>query len=281
MMSSWLLFKSGLNCRWCDDPVICSLAPRSAACPDGSHHSWRGGQGAKFMWHWIHSGVRCFNRTLMESCPKPLKTLNVRFLCSRQNGSAVSLRVSQPQPLCDTILFANPLADAFSILFHMYCMQRKLEPPPLLLLNHKQNKTFPVKLAHSWASSTTWSTVWSLCFLWFTLSLTEEEGTEWTSQSSTRARSTRMLVLSPLSLSVCGQTPEPLIEGSVSSPCPGLAGHLRPSVPWSNLTPPDCDWQKWKPCTFPHQLLNVPFLGLWPDLAHWMAFSNNGPDFSA
>lgn len=130
MMSSWLLFKSVLNCRWCDDPVICSLAPRSAACPDGSHHSWRGGQGAKFMWHWIHSGVRCFNRTLMESCPKPLKTLNVRFLCSRQNGSAVSLRVSQPQPLCDTILFANPLADAFSILFHMYCMQRKLEPPP-------------------------------------------------------------------------------------------------------------------------------------------------------
>lgn len=86
-----------------------------------------------------------------------------------------------------------------------------------------KNKTSTVMSAHSWASRTTWSTVWSLCFLCFTLSLTKEEDVEWTSESQIHACSARMFMVSSLSLSlslcVCAsvwEKWEELIGGSIS-----------------------------------------------------------------
>lgn len=69
----------------------------------------------------------------------------------------------------------------------------------------------------------------------FLLFHTEEEDMEWTSESKTRARPTRMLMLSSqymcvcvcVSLFLCGQKSEQLIEGSISSSWPWLAGRVR------------------------------------------------------
>lgn len=163
-------------------------------------------------------------------------------------------------------------------------MPRKLGTPPSL---PKQNKSSTVRSTHSWASDTTCSTVLSLCFLCFTLSLTEEEDVERTSESKTRACTTRMLVLSSwcvwacVSLLLCGQKWALLIEGSISFPCQRgwLASCVRLPVSWS-VTPlsADCDgsahreqniwlwvwdWQNRKACS--HQPSILPSLDLSTD----------------
>lgn len=174
-------------------------------------------------------------------------------------------------------LFKNPLRAFISLLFHMYATEVRAPTT-------QQNKSSTVRATHSWASDITWSTVWPLCFLCFTLSLTEEEDRESTSQSKTCACLTWTLMGSSecvrLLLCVCAHVRGSwalLTEGSISSP--SLYGSLA-GCEAGVFTPlsADCEglaheqddfwlqvwnWYKWKKCVFSLEPFILPSLIIW------------------
>ncbi len=278
-----------MNHCHCEDPVISthfpgeqrlpaaySCKPRSAVqpCAGGSRYGRCSGQSADFMWQWIHNLVRCLNKNASVQLSLYWNPQVLIFLPQVRQTEKTAEWAVHPchshSPFV-TFLIHKPTQRRHFHPFPYVC-HRSWELPSL----PKQNKSSTVRSTHSWASDTTCSTGWSLCLLCFTLSLTEEEDMERTSESKTRACPTRMLVLF---LSLCvyfcscvGKKWALLIEGSISFPCQrgSLASWVRLPVSWS-VSPlsADCDgsarreediwlwlwdWQERKACIPSHQL---------------------------
>lgn len=142
-------------------------AARCVWCWCGSCDGWCSGQSAEFMTgHYVAYWSFPIKKAREEPICSVAHTFPKYVFVKTAEWDA---HLGHSPSLLWPFVFTNPHWSSFPSV--SICMQRKLERLPLLL------GTSPLQWvsSRSWVSDTTWSTVWPLCFLCFTLSVTEVE----------------------------------------------------------------------------------------------------------